>query len=639
MDNAKETTIRLAGIFGDHGILQQGMPIPVWGWAKPGAQVKANIAKVEAETQARDDGYFFLPLPPLRSGGPYDLQIKAAGKTATVKDLLLGEVWLASGQSNMQMTLNACGAQGKEAIRAAGQAKIRMITIPRVAVLAGQNDIAAEWQVANPENAPDFSAVAYHFARKLYDELKIPVGIINSSWGGTIVETWTSREALLQNPDTRHWTERYEATVFSPDFWADPRVPEASRFPVDPGNTGVKKGWAKGDFDDASWPTMELPRTWQSAGHNYSGVFWFRRSVDIPAAWAGQDLILEIGAVDKQDVTYFNGSKVGATGKDFEETHWNKPRAYKVPGRLVRPGRNAIAVRAYSFVYAGGMIGPAERMRLVRGDGKGQPISLTGAWRYQVEHNLGLVQPPAPPMGPGNPNSPYMLFDNMIRPLIPYALRGVIWYQGESNVPQWRQYQSMLTAMIRDWRRRWGQGDFPFLQVQLANYLAPQAYQENSQWARLREAQLKTLEEVNTGMAVSIDIGETADIHPKNKKDVGYRLAQWALAQTYGRKVVPSGPLYSGMTIELQRLRLHFKQVGGGLVAKGGQLRGFVVCGPARQFVEAQAAIDGATVIVEAKGVEKPIAARYAWADNPEGCNLYNAEGLPASPFRTDNFA
>ncbi|MCX7934777.1 MAG: hypothetical protein N3A66_05910, partial [Planctomycetota bacterium] len=426
--------MKLAGIFGDHGVLQQGSPIPVWGWAKPGVQVKAALGNLAAETRARGDGYFFLLLPPLRAGGPYELQVKAAGKTATVRDLLVGEVWLASGQSNMQWTLADCGSQGQEAIRQARQDKIRMITIPREAALGGQNDIAAEWQIANAENAPAFSAVAYHFARRLHDELKIPIGIINSSWGGTIVETWTSREALLQNPDTRHWTERYEATVFSPEFWADPKVPGAFRFPADPGNAGVKKGWAKGEFDDAGWPTMALPCTWQSAGHNYSGVFWFRRAVDIPAAWAGQDLILEIGAVDKQDITYFNGAKIGATGKDFEEMHWNKPRVYQVPGRLVRPGRNIIAVRAYSFVYAGGMIGPAERMHLRRRDGKGQPINLAGAWRYQEEHNFGLVQPPTPPMGPGNPNSPYMLFDNMIRPLIPYALRGAIWYQGESNV-------------------------------------------------------------------------------------------------------------------------------------------------------------------------------------------------------------
>lgn len=630
--------MKLAALFSDHAVVQSGRPVPVWGWTKPGAPVRARLGEWEAQYQAGADGRFLLRLPPMPPGGPHELEVTSEQETVTVRDVWVGEVWVASGQSNMQFTLSACGKQGEEAIRSAGKGAIRMATIPRLALPGRQSDVKAAWQVESPDTAGSFSAVAYHFAKRLHDTLNVKVGIIDASWGGTIVETWTSREALMQNPDTRAWTERYEATTHSPAFWAASAVQNAFSYPADPGNEGEAKRWAEPDFADGGWATMTLPSTWQQAGHNYSGIFWFRLAVDVPAAWAGRDLVLRIGAVDKQDVTYFNGEKVGQTGSGFETEHWDKPRTYTVPGRLVRAGRNTIAVRAYSFVYSGGMIGPDTAMTLRRADGKGRTIGLAGDWRYCEERSFGLVRPPAPPMGPGNPNSPYMLYDNMINPILPYAIRGAIWYQGESNAGNPGQYRGMMTAMIRDWRRAWGQGDFPFLQVQLANYMQAREFQEPSLWARLREAQLLACSEPETGLAVIIDVGEAADIHPKNKKDVGARLAQWALARTYGLPIVPSGPLYAGMTIEGGRIRLRFTHVGGGLTARGGPLRTFVVAGPDRQFRKARAVIEGDTVLVSSPEVAEPVAVRYAWADNPEGCNLYNVEGLPASPFRTDTW-
>ncbi len=631
--------MKLAAVFSDHAVLQRDIPIPVWGWTKPQVQVKARLGKVSAETRSGADGRFLLRLPPLAAGGPLELEVAAAGKSVRVRDVMIGEVWIASGQSNMQWTLSMCAQQGEEAIRTSAKSGVRMITIPRQALLGRQSDVVAKWNLPSPETAGEFSAVAFYFARKLHEVLKVPVGIIDSSWGGTIVETWTGRESLLRNPDTKAWTERYEATINSPSFWSSSEAPGSFRFPADPGNAGLKRGWAEPDCPETEWSKMNLPCIWQSAGHNYSGVFWFRLAVDLPSDWAGKELNLQIGAVDKQDKTYFNGVKVGETGRGLEQDKWNLPRNYTVPGRLVRAGRNVIAVRAYSFVYGGGMIGPAERMKICRADGKGKAVSLAGAWLYREERNFGFIQPPAPPMGPGNPNSPYMLYDNMISPLIPYALRGAIWYQGESNAGNAGQYRGMLTNMIRDWRHCWGQGDFTFLQVQLANYMQASSYQEGSSWARLREAQLQTLSEPNTGMAVIIDIGEAADIHPKNKKDVGHRLAQWALVKTYGRPGVASGPIYAGMTIEGSKIRLRFDNVGTGLVAQGGKtLSHFFIAGLDRRFVEAKAVIDGATVVVESSEVKEPAAVRYAWADNPEGCNFRNADGFPASPFRTDTW-
>jgi sialate O-acetylesterase len=390
---------------------------------------------------------------------------------------------------------------------------------------------------------------------------------------------------------------------------------------------------------------MQAPGSWQGAGLNYNGVVWFRRDVDVPAAWAGKDLVLNLAPCDKHDTTYFNNVEVGGIGLENPDA-WKTPRCYRIPGRLVKAGRNVIAVRIFSYVYAGGFMGSPAEMKLDPPDGAaGQtPIMLHGDWRYQVEHNFGPITPVAlqAPLGPGNQNSPYSLYNGMIAPLIPYGLRGAIWYQGESNASRPSEYRTLFPAMIRCWRDEWKQGDFPFLLVQLANYMAANAHPVESQWAELREAQALALKLPNTGMAVAIDIGDAADIHPKNKQEVGKRLAAWGLNAFYGRKdVVPSGPLYAGMAVEGNRIRIRFEHVAGGLVVRGGgPLTGFAIAGPApdglpRRFVWADAVVDGETVVVSSPAVPDPTAVRYAWANNP-ACNLYNAAGLPAAPFRTD---
>jgi len=622
--------MKLASLFSDHAVLQREMSVPVWGWTRPLSPVVVKLGGVTAKSLSGADGRFLVRLPPMKAGGPFTLEVSSPGsdESAVARDVWVGEVWLASGQSNMEFTFAMLRQEespdAKERITG-----VRMANIPHTAYAGRQSDVAAVWKEAGPGNTTEFSAVAFYFARQLHEALGVPVGIVNSSWGGTIIEAWTSRETLVRNSDMASRVARYEATAHSPGFWCKSKK-EKSPLPLDPGNEGVKRGWASADFDESGWKLMKVPGTWTTQGHQHSGIFWFRKTVDVPAAWAGKDLVLKIGAADKQDITYFNGEQVGATGTGLEEIHWNRARTYTVPGRLVKAGRNVIAVRVYSFMYDGGLIGPSDQMGLMPAGAESQRIALAGEWKYNIEHNFGVVTPPTLAPGPGNQNSPYMLFDNMIAPLLPYAIRGAIWYQGESNAGEPRFYHRLMTDLIQDWRHAWGQGDFPFLMVQLANYIT------TTDWPRLREAQLQSLSTPNTGMAVTVDIGNPRDIHPGNKYDVGKRLALWALSGTYGKSLEPSGPLYSSMTVEGDRIRLHFAHASSGLVAKDGGLRTFLIAGEDRAFVPAEAVIDGESVVVSSPKVALPVAVRYAWDNNPEECNLYNGAGLPASPFRTD---
>jgi sialate O-acetylesterase len=643
----KKNALRLAHLFTDHAVLQRDQPAPVWGWTAPGLRVRVTLGAYTAETRSGDDGRFLTRLPPMPAGGPYVLEVNTPDPDAhaRVKDVMVGEVWICSGQSNMEWPIRQVDFDVQTLT--AADANIRSLRVPQRALLGRQSDVEAVWQTATPATVADFTAVGFFFGRRLARELGVAVGLINTSWGGSRIEPWMSREELVRHGRTRDEVARYEASVSGAGYWSrcDPFEPDSPEglallrdtlYPRDPGNTGAPNGWADAACDDQAWKTMSLPGSWLRAGHETHGVFWFRREVTIPAAWAGKDLALNLGAIDKQDITYFNGEQVGATGRGLEEQHWCVPRCYTVPGRLVTAGRAVIAVRVYSFAYDGGLIGPQQQMTLAPADASAEPIPLAGPWRMTCEHALGLVNPQAMPNGLGNHNTPYILNDNMIQPLIPYAIRGVAWYQGESNDAISREYHWMLRALIRDWRRAWGQGDFAFLTVQLANFRQPMAYQPDSTWARVREGQTASLQEPNTGLAVAIDIGDSTDIHPRNKLDVGSRLAQWALARTYGKPLTPSGPLYRDHVLAGDRIRVRFDHTGGGLVARGGELKTFVIAGADGKFVPATADIEGDAVWVRAPDVPEPAAVRYAWADNPEGCNLYNHEGLPASPFRTD---
>jgi len=641
--------LKLAGMFSDHMVLQRDLPVTVWGWAAAGKTVAVSLGGNTAQAVVDGSGAWRVTLPALSARGPYELQVRCGTETIQQSDILAGEVWVCSGQSNMQWTMRDVPLPNKaEEMAAANYPDMRFFFVPLRAELTAQPDVEGAWKVCSPASVPDISAVSYFFGRKLYQELGVPIGLINTSWGGTICEAWTSREALVKEPELHPMIEQMDALLADPHL-ADKYKEDYERIsretiPVDKGNTGFAAGWADPVTDVGQWPKMKLPQFWQKAGHNYSGVFWFRKEIVLPQEWAGQELILRIGPCDKSDLTYFNNTLVGSLTMEQRLDAWETPRVYTIPADLVRAGRNVIAVRVFSYMFAGGIHGEDAHFSIAPTKPvKGVPLALAGEWSYQVEQNYGLVQmpamPPPPPMS-GNPNSPSVLFNAMISPLISYGVRGAIWYQGESNADRGKQYRTLFPTMIKDWRTRWKVGAFPFYFVQLANFnrAADTAEPGDCDWAELREAQLMTLSLPNTGMAVAIDIGDPVDIHPVNKWDVGLRLALNALAKDYGRKELPySGPIYRSMKVEGSTIRLKFDHVNGGLVAKGGRLTAFAIAGADKKFVWADAVIDGDTVVVSSSRVNAPVAVRYGWANDPD-CNLYNAAGLPASPFRTDDW-
>ncbi len=640
--NAVRAEVRLPAIISDNMVLQQGVKVRIWGNANPGESIIVTFRNKSSNAVADAKGNWQVWLDPLKAGGPSELLVKG-DNLLTIKNVLVGDVWVCSGQSNMEWPLsNTIG--GAEAVSQANFPEIRLFTVEHHTSPAPLTDLQGRWVVTTPTEAGQFSAVGYFFGRELYQHLKVPVGLINTSWGGTPAEAWTSHETLLSVPELKPILERYEISLKSlpeaKEAYAKALAQwEEKNLYLDTENKGETLGYADPDFATKDWAQMDLPKQLETAGLLIDGAVWFRKVVELPEAWAGKDLVLNLTAIDDHDVTYFNGKKVGSIGRETPNSYM-VPRKYVVPGSLVRGGRNVIAVRVFDSAGEGGFgrggtmtVGP-------EGVAESQLVSLRGNWDYKVE--LGL-EPKHPDwgsrpeaVGAGNQNSPTVLYNAMIAPLIPFAIKGAIWYQGESNAGRAYQYRTLFPTMIRNWRTAWGH-EFPFYFVQLANWHASKAEPDESDWAELREAQTMTLREPQTGMAVTIDIGDENDIHPRNKLDVGHRLAAWALADTYGRKVIQSGPLFERFSVDGDKVKIRFKYGAGLKSIDGGPIKGFAIAGEDRRFVWADARIEGDSVIVSSAKVSKPVAVRYGWADNPIA-NLYNKAGLPASPFRTDDW-
>ena len=634
--------VRLPALIGDNMVLQRGLKVRIWGNADPREKITVIFEKTSLHTVADTRGGWEVWLPPLKAGGPFDLTIKGAN-VLTVKNILVGEVWLCSGQSNMEWPL-VNTLDSAEAVKNANYPQIRLFTVAKQTSASPLTDLEGRWVVTTPDEAAHFSAVGYFFGRELHQQLKVPVGLIDSSWGGTPAEAWTSHEALVSVPLLRPILDRYRSSLNPLPITKETYVRalaqwEEKNLHVDPGNKGEASGYADPATSTADWNKIDLPKQIETAGLLVDGAIWFRRVVEVPESWSGKDLVLNLPPIDDHDITYFNGTKIGSIGRETPNSYM-VARKYVVPGSLVHSGPNVIAIRVFDSAGEGGF-SPGGAMSIeAAGSAVSDVISLRGTWDYKVELALEPKRPDwstrPEAAGVSNQNNPSFLYNAMIAPLVPFAIRGVIWYQGESNAGRAFQYRTLFPALIRDWRKAWGR-DFPFYFVQLANWRARKAEPSESDWAELREAQLMTLGAPQTGMAVTIDIGDENDLHPRNKLDVARRLAAWALAKTYGRSVIVSGPLFDRFSIEGNKVLIRFKHAAGLKTIDGGPVKGFAIAGADRRFVWAEARIEGRTVIVSSPSVPRPVAVRYGWADSPI-VNLSNKAGLPASPFRTDDW-
>lgn len=660
--------VTLPSVFSDHMVLQRDKEVRIWGKAEPGEKVTVQLVPAangvkdgdSAQAQADQNGMWQVMLGK-RGAADHAWLLRISGSKSKTNyefnDIVFGEVWVASGQSNMSWTV-AQSNNAKEEIANSANDQIRMWTATRTVKTEPAFDVQGSWAVASPDTTGNFSAVAYYFARKLQEDLGVPVGILHSSWGGTPVEAWTSRHQLKKIDWAKPILQRYDAAVKAypkakRDY--DKALKRWEQTRNGPANTGEKAGYAKPDFDDSKWKTMKLPQAWEKAGlPDKDGVVWFRKTIDLPDGFTNQNLKLSLGPIDDGDTTYVNANKVGHTPASTRGA-WTRERVYNVDKKLTKQGRLTLAVRVVDLSGDGGIWGKPEQLTLTRADGQGEAVSLAGDWKYHLAHELNEknrpTRRPGTLFGPEHPHSPAGLYNGMIAPIVPYTIQGAIWYQGESNASRAEQYEKLFPGMIKDWRARWGQGDFPFLFVQLANYRKPTDKVVDTDWAQLRHVQLHTLRRTNNaGMAVTIDIGEANDIHPRNKQDVGKRLALWALADTYKNKdVVKSGPLYQGATLDQidkkNVMLVSFLNFDSGMRVRGdGPLQGFTIAGKDGKFVKAQAKIIEQqekapdTIKVWSDQVKDPVAVRYAWEDNPDEANLVNEEGLPASPFRTDSF-
>jgi sialate O-acetylesterase len=605
--------------------------IKIWGWAAKGEKLTVQFNNKNFKVTTGTDGKWLVWLPAMKSGGPYTMKITGLNKII-LKDILIGDVWICSGQSNMVHQMSLHNITYAEDIAKANYPEIRHFLVPTQTNLQSpQNDLptshltAVGWRPATAEFVPQFSAVAYFFARKIYEKYHVPIGLINASVGGTPIEAWTSEEGLKEFPALLNTIQQNKDTGYVNNINRKAAVENAKRpKEQDKGLMGDKK-WYDTTYVPQNWHTINIPGYWEDQGvKDLDGIVWYRKEIDVPASMTGIKAKVFLGRIVDADFLYINSVLVGNTTYQYPQ------RRYQPQAGLLKPGKNIFVIRVVNNNGKGGFV-PGKPYYIEAGD---QRIDLKGYWQYKVgDVFLPFRNSPSISLQ----NQPTALFNAMVAPLINYTVKGILWYQGESNADRAREYAKLLPAMINDWRNQWRQGDIPFLYVQLPNFMDANYQPSESNWALLREAQLKALSVPNTGMAVGIDLGEWNDIHPDNKKDVGERLALIAEKLAYGENIVSSGPIFQSASIDGNKIIISFRNTGSGLATNDGEeLSEFAIAGADKKFVWAKAKIDGDKIIVWNDGVQNPFYVRYAWADNPVNPNLYNKEGLPASPFRTD---
>lgn len=599
--------VRLPKLISDSMVLQRDVDLDIWGWSDPGTWITVRFNGGYYETKTGEDGRWTVTLPPQKAGGPYIMEVNEI----TIRDVLVGDVWLCSGQSNQETPIHRLVELFPE-INRSDNNMIRHYKVPtQDSKEALQEEIAgnAVWHSGDASEVMNWTALAYFYAQEAYSQTGVPQGMLVSSLGGSAIESWVSQEHLKDFPALildREALEGLEAAM------------------ADKGE-GV---WESPDFDDSDWKTMEMPGTWRENGLDVRGTVWMRKDFEIPESMDGRHAKLSMGTLMHNDRVYVNGIFVGSTGYEFP------PRRYHIPAGVLRKGKNTIVVR----LNAPGGNGEFIKDKPYKIIGDAAEIDLTGTWKYNVGTDMSEAAAFADRLK-NRKNVGSGLYNGMIYPIRNYKVRAAIWYQGESNAGRAHEYGALMTSLITGWRELWNMPDMPFLLVQLPNYMQTHEQPTDSGWARIREAQLQAFKTIpNTALAVTYDVGEWNDIHPLNKKAVAQRLFLGARKAVYSEKVTASGPVCKDMKVDGDKIIITFTETGRGLMAKGGELKHFAIAGADRKFVWADAIIKGNKVIVSSKEVQNPVAVRYAWADNPDGANLCNKDGLLASPFRTDDW-
>jgi sialate O-acetylesterase len=627
--------VRLPSVVGDGMVLQRDEAVNVWGWAAPGEKVTVSFLKKKYAAKAGTDGKWKVKLDPVKAGGPYTMKI-AGDNTIVLNDILIGDVWVCSGQSNMTHYLGRHSERYAKEIAEANQPEIRQFYVPTQAVISGPLDDTPnlKWVAATPETVLDFTVIGYFFAKKLYDQYHVPMGIINTCVGGTLIEAWMSEEGFNEFPEILKTVKQNQDTAYvnriSREASQVRRPAVATKQDPDKGLAGPVK-WYDPAYKPVNWKRINIPGYWEDQGvRDLDGVVWYRRVIDVPQSMTGVEAMVKLGRIVNADELYINGEKVGNTTYEYPQ------RKYKLGAGVLKPGKNLLVVRVTNQGGKGGFVPDKPYFLLAAND----TIDLKGDWDYKV----GQVTKRARSMG-GGPvvrnisaqDSPTGLYNAMIAPYTNYGVRGFLWYQGESNADNFKAYAKYLPALINDWRSHWQDNNLTFLIAQLPNYMDVDYQPAESNWAQMRQIQLETaLNTPNTGLGINIDLGEWNDIHPENKKPVGERLALQAMQMTYGEKnIVSSGPIRKSARLEGNQIIISFDHTGSGLVSGNGEaLAHFAIAGDDGKYEWGNAEIRNNEVVVWSDNVPNPKSVRYAWADNPDFANLYNKEGLPASPFQ-----
>lgn len=623
--------VRLPKFFSDNMVLQRSKPINIWGWASPKEKITIQFNHQTKTTKAANTGKWLVMLDAETAGGPYRLTVSGKNKII-INNVLVGEVWVCSGQSNMEMPIAGWGQifNYEEEIKNADYPLIRQFDVPNTVSFTPQEDVSGgDWKICNSTNAGEFSAAAYFFARELYNHLKVPIGLINSTWGGTQCESWTSQQGFAESDEYKNIAD----VIKSGDIQTvlknrnETKIKNLEKLTTSVNQSEITR-WKNADFDDSQWKQLKAPGIWEGQGlDDLDGVVWYRKTIFIKDEDIAKAATLQLAKIDDNDETFVNGTNIGSTAG------WDIERKYTIPAGILKAGKNVIAIKITDNGGSGGIYGDTAALKLITGN---ETISLAGDWKYNIES----VIKPTVVIGPND--FPTVLFNGMINPLIPYTFKGVIWYQGESNEARAYQYRKIFPLMITDWREHWNAGNFPFFFVQLSTFGSANANSNNgSRWGELRESQAKTLALPNTGMVVTTDIGNPANIHPKDKQDVGKRLAAVALHDVYSKQGEYMSPLYQSMKVDGNKIILSFSHAENGWFVKDkyGYLKGFEIAAADKKFYPAKAIFDGDKIVVFQDGiVENPVAVRYNWADDASEGNVYNKEMFPLAPFRTDDW-